>query len=129
MVRGGGGESEGTRAEGGRPPIGLCVPGVWGPRGLLSTAIRRDFSERKRWQAQLADADRQRAVLARHFSPNMVEELMRSGGQLNDVRAQPITVLFADIFNFTAMSATTPITEVIGLLRRFHALVEEAVFA
>jgi PAS domain S-box-containing protein len=85
-------------------------------------------SERMRLQTQLADADRQRAVLARHFSPNMVEELMRSGGQLDAVRTQPITVLFADLFNFTAMSATTPMTEVIELLRRFHTLVEDAVF-
>jgi adenylate cyclase len=85
-------------------------------------------SERMRLQTQLADADRQRAVLARHFSPNMVEELMRSGGQLEAVRTQPMTVLFADLFNFTAMSATTPMTEVIELLRRFHTLVEEAVF-
>ena len=122
-------EFEAMHADGSRLPIELSVTEVLLPEGRLFTGILRDISERKRWQAQLADADRQRTVLARHFSPNMVEELMRSGGQLDDVRAQPITVLFADIFNFTAMSATTPMTEVIELLRRFHALVEEAVFA
>jgi len=53
---------------------------------------------------------------------------MRAGGQLDAIRTQPIAVLFADLVNFTAMSASTPVTEVIELLRRFHALVEEAVF-
>jgi PAS domain S-box-containing protein len=122
-------EIEAIRADGSRLPVELSVTDVALPEGHLFTGIVRDVSERKRLQAQLADSDRQRAVLARHFSPNMVDELMRSGGQLDAVRTQPITVLFADLFNFTAMSATTPMIEVIELLRRFHTLVEEAVFA
>ena len=89
-------------------PIELTVTEVPLPQGRLFTAIIRDVSERKRFQPQLADSDRQRAVLARHFSPNMVEELMRTGGQLDAVRTQPIAVLFADLFNFTALSATMP---------------------
>jgi adenylate cyclase len=58
----------------------------------------------------------------------MVDELMRTGGQLDAVRTQPLTVMFADLFNFTALSAAMPMTDVVGLLRSFHALVEEAVF-
>jgi PAS domain S-box-containing protein len=122
-------EFEATRADGTRVPIELSITEVLLPEGRLFTGILRDISERKRLQAQLADADRQRAVLARHFSPNMVEELMRSGGQLDLVRTQPIAVLFADLFDFTAMSATRPMAEVIGVLRQFHALVEDSVFA
>jgi adenylate cyclase len=53
---------------------------------------------------------------------------MRTGGQLDAVRTQPIAVMFADLFGFTALSATMPATDVVGLLRSFHALVEEAVF-
>ena len=87
-----------------------------------------DITDRKRAEAQLSDTERRRAVLARHFSPNMVDELMRTGGQLDAVRTQPIAVMFADLFGFTALSATMPATDVVGLLRRFHALVEEAVF-
>jgi PAS domain S-box-containing protein len=122
-------EFEAIRAGGSRLPIELSVTEVLLPEGRLFTAILRDISERKRLQSQLADADRQRAVLARHFSPNMVEELMRSGGQLDRVRTQPIAVLFADLFDFTAMSATRPPAEVIELLRRFHGLIEDSVFA
>jgi PAS domain S-box-containing protein len=87
-----------------------------------------DITDRKRAEVQLSDSERQRAVLARHFSPNMVEEVMRAGGQLDDVRTQPIAIMFADLFGFTALSATMPATDVVGLLRSFHALVEEAVF-
>ena len=87
-----------------------------------------DITDRKRAEAQLSDTERRRAVLARHFSPNMVEELMRTGGQLDAVRTQPIAVMFADLFGFTVLSATMPATDVVGLLRSFHALVEEAVF-
>jgi PAS domain S-box-containing protein len=87
-----------------------------------------DITDRKQAEAQLSDSERRRAVLARHFSPNMVEELMRAGGQLDAVRTQPIAVMFADLFGFTALSATMPATDVVGLLRSFHALVEEAVF-
>jgi PAS domain S-box-containing protein len=87
-----------------------------------------DITDRKRAEAQLSDSESRRAVLARHFSPNMVEELMRTGGQLDAVRTQPIAVMFADLFGFTALSATMPMTDVVGLLRSFHALVEDAVF-
>jgi PAS domain S-box-containing protein len=121
-------EIEAQRADGTLFPVELTVTEVPLPDGRLFTAIIRDISERRKFQQQLADGDRQRAVLARHFSPNMVEELMRTGGKLDAVRTQTIGVLFADIFNFTATSAAMPRNEVIELLRRFHSLVEEAVF-
>src|SRR5262245_51933679 len=121
-------EVEALRADGTVFPVELTVTEVPLPEGRLFTAIIRDISERKRYQQQLADGDRQRAVLARHFSPNMVDELMRTGGQLDSERTQVIGVLFADIFNFTATTAALPQHEVIDLLRRFHQLVEEAVF-
>jgi adenylate cyclase len=121
-------ELEAQRADGSVFPVELTVTEVPLPEGRLFTAIIRDISERKKFQQQLADGDRQRAVLARHFSPNMVDELMRTGGKLDAVRTQTIGVLFADIFNFTATSSAMPRNEVIELLRRFHSLVEEAVF-
>jgi PAS domain S-box-containing protein len=121
-------EFEALRADGSRIPIELALTEVPAPQGRLFTGIIRDVSERKRFQSELLDSDRKRAVLARHFSPNMVEELMRAGGQLDAVRTQPIAVMFADLFGFTALSATMPMTDVVGMLRSFHALVEEAVF-
>jgi len=122
-------EFEALRADGSRVPIELAVAEVPVPQGRMFTGILRDISERKRFQTQLVDSDRKRAVLARHFSPNMVEELMRAGGQLDAVRTLPIAVMFADLFGFTALSAAMPMIDVVGLLRSFHALVEEAVFS
>ncbi len=121
-------EVEGQRADGSLVPVELTIAEVPLQRGRLFTGILRDISERRRFQAQLSDTERRRAVLARHFSPNMVDELMRSGGQLDAVRTQPLTVLFADLFNFTALSATMRVSDVVELLRSFHTLVEEAVF-
>ncbi len=121
-------EVDGLRADGSLVPVELAIAEVRLPQGRLFTGILRDVSERRRFQAELSDIERRRAVLARHFSPNMVDEMMRTGGQLDAVRTQPITVMFADLFNFTALSAAMPMTDVVGLLRSFHALVEEAVF-
>jgi PAS domain S-box-containing protein len=121
-------EFDARRADGSLVPVELAMTEVQLPQGRILTGVLRDISERRRFQAQLSDAERRRAVLARHFSPNMVDELMRTGGELDAVRTQPITVMFADLFNFTALSATMPMTDVVGLLRSFHALVEEAVF-
>jgi PAS domain S-box-containing protein len=121
-------EVDGQRADGSLVPVELAIAEVRMPKGRLFTGILRDVSERRRFQAQLSDTEKRRAVLARHFSPNMVDELMRTGGQLDAVRTQPLTVMFADLFNFTALSAAMPMTDVVELLRSFHALVEEAVF-
>ncbi|NJM53108.1 MAG: PAS domain S-box protein, partial [Blastocatellia bacterium] len=80
----------GRRKDGSEFPLEMSGS-VWETNeGLFYTAIIRDISERKRYQQQLADGDRQRAVLARHFSPNMVDELMRTGGKLDTVRTQTI---------------------------------------
>ena len=121
-------ELQGRRADGTLLPVELTVTEVPLPEGRLFTAIIRDISERKRYERELAEGERQRAQLARHFSPNMVEEMMRLGAQADAVRTQPIAVLFADLMNFTALSARRPPVEVVALLRQFHALVEDAVF-
>ena len=74
-------------------------------------------------------AERERANLARYFSPNMVDELAESDQPLGTVRTQNVAVLFADIVGFTAASAMEPPENVIKMLRQFHARMEHAVFA
>jgi len=121
-------ELEGQRADGGRVPIELALSEVpLGDRRLF-TAILRDITERKRFERALAAAEAKRAQLARHFSPNIVEEILASGTSLEATRQQQAAVLFVDLFNFTALSGAMPGQEVIRLLREFHGLVEEAVF-
>jgi PAS domain S-box-containing protein len=121
-------EVEALHADGSHIPVELSIAEVPVPEGRLFTAMMRDISERKRIEAQLGLAERQRAQLARHFSPNMVEELMRSGGRIGAARTQPMAVLFADVYDYTEMSAAMSGEQVIDLLREFHAIVEDAVF-
>ncbi|HEY1383125.1 MAG TPA: PAS domain S-box protein, partial [Dongiaceae bacterium] len=121
-------EVEALCADGGHIPVELSITEVPLAEGRLFTAVMRDISERKRFEARLAAAERQRAQLTRHFSPNMVEELMQAGGRIGTARTQPMAVLFADLYDYTEMSAAMSGEQVIALLREFHAIVEDAVF-
>jgi len=122
-------EVEGLCADGGLIPIELSVTEVPLAKGRLFTAILRDLTERKGFQHQLGEAERKRANLARYFSPNMVDELMQSGGDLERARTQIVTMLFVDLIGFTTLSAQLSSVEVIELLRECLAFFEEAVFA
>ncbi|TXH33913.1 MAG: GAF domain-containing protein [Rhodospirillaceae bacterium] len=88
----------------------------------------RDITDFKQLESQLAAVQLQRAQLARHFSPNMVEELIRAGDATGLAREQSIAVLFADIYGYTELVATMPGEKIIELLRDFRKLVETAVF-
>jgi adenylate cyclase len=92
--------------------------------GVLSLAAWRG----RRLVQRQAEAERQRANLARHFSPNMVDELASSDEPLGAVRSQPVAVLFADIVGFTQVSEALPPERVIELLREFHGRMSQAVF-
>ncbi|MEM9140572.1 MAG: adenylate/guanylate cyclase domain-containing protein, partial [Pseudomonadota bacterium] len=75
-----------------------------------------------------ASAERERANLARYFSPNVVESLSHNDDPLKQVRSQDIAVLFVDIVGFTSYAADRPPHEVITTLRDFHGRMEACVF-
>ena len=75
-----------------------------------------------------ARLERERANLARYFPPATVDRLARQDAALAQVREQDAAVLFADVVGFTHWSERHAPTEVIGLLREVHAMLEEAVF-
>ncbi|MCB1451831.1 MAG: adenylate/guanylate cyclase domain-containing protein [Nitratireductor sp.] len=77
-------------------------------------------------QAALAS---ERANLSRYFPPNLVDELAQKTKPVGEVRSQEIAVLFADIVGFTHFAENHEPTEVVAVLRRFHALLENAVFS
>jgi class 3 adenylate cyclase/PAS domain-containing protein len=89
----------------------------------------RDITRRMEVQQVLSETERKRANLARYFSPNMVSDLMQSGGRLTEARTQIVTVLFADIWSFSRVSARLSGNDVMSLLREYLGLVEKAVFA
>jgi adenylate cyclase len=75
-----------------------------------------------------AGVERERANLARYFSPNVVDELSSNDEPLKQVRTQNVAVLFVDIVGFTAYSDMKAPHQVIATLREFHALMEHEVF-
>jgi PAS domain S-box-containing protein len=121
-------EIEGLKADGTRVPIELTVAEVPLPEGRLFTGILRDITERRELEKQLAEAEKLRSSLARYLSPNVVDEVMRTGGRIAAARRLNATVLFADLINYTALSADMSSEQVITVLREFHGIVEDAVF-
>jgi len=91
---------------------------------MLSAVVVRS----RRMVAREVAATRQRANLARYFAPTMVERLAGRDSALGESRVQSVAVLFADIVGFTSMAEAMPPGEIIGLLRRFDAAMETAVF-
>lgn len=77
---------------------------------------------------QQAALERERANLARYFSPNVVEELAHNDQPLKEVREQKVAVLFVDIVGFSAYAYGRDPAAVIETLREFHKLMGDQVF-
>ena len=90
----------------------------------LSLAVRR-YGRLVMGHAAL---ERERANLARYFSPNVVEALSRNDEPLKQIRTQDIAVLFVDIVGFTRYAAERSPQAVIETLRQFHQRMEGEVF-
>lgn len=61
--------------------------------GILAMVVWRS----RQLVVQQAEVTRQRASLARYFSPNVLDEVMDSVGPINTVRKYDVAILFADI--------------------------------
>ncbi len=90
----------------------------------VALTVRRAGQQLRRHAA----VERERANLARYFSPNVVDQLSHNDEPLKQVRTQEIAVLFVDIVGFTAYAADKAPEEVIATLRGFHAAMEREVF-
>ncbi|WP_419906173.1 adenylate/guanylate cyclase domain-containing protein [Hoeflea sp.] len=90
----------------------------------LSVTVRR-YADLLMGHAAL---ERERANLARYFSPNVVEELSNNDEPLKQIRTQDVAVLFVDIVGFTKYAASRESEEVITTLREFHKRMENEVF-
>ncbi len=92
--------------------------------GILAMAVSRFRS--LAWNH--AQAERARSNLARHFSPNMVDELAEVDDPLGSSRNQHVAILFADIVGFTGLAEGRRPDEVFTLLRDVLGLMEARVF-
>jgi adenylate cyclase len=92
--------------------------------GIVATVVSR--------ARHLADdytkAERARINLARHFSPNVVDQLASDDEPFGPIRRQDVAVLFADIVGFTAYTEDHPPEQVFEMLREFHRRMEQVVF-
>jgi adenylate cyclase len=92
--------------------------------GILAITVRRS----NRLLIGHAAVERERANLARYFSPNVVAELSQNDEPLKQVRHQEVAVLFVDMVGFTALAGTLTPEQVIATLREFHGRMEQEVF-
>jgi len=94
----------------------------------VSTILAMAVWRTKRLMNRQMLAERERANLARYFSPALVDELSDVDEPLGAVRSQNVAVLFADIRGFTTMSEKQTPEQTIALLRAFHGRMADAVF-
>ena len=92
--------------------------------GALAAVVHRS----RRLNTGQVAAARERANLARYFSPNVVEALAGRDQPVGTTQRQDVAVLFADMVGFTTMAETIRAREVMDLLRDFHGRMEDQVF-
>jgi len=73
--------------------------------------------------------DRIRRLFARYTSDAVVDELLKSGEVVLSGEKRDVTVLFADIRNFTSIAETYPPDQVMGLLNGVLGRLTDAVLA
>jgi adenylate cyclase len=88
--------------------------------------------ERARLHERVAEEKRIRGRLERYHSPHVVEEIIGdsgAAGAVNGVRTGNVTILFADLVGFTALSEKMAPEALAALLTRFFTLSSDAVFS
>ena len=96
----------------------LIISGIIATVAMRASKLADDY----------AKSERARSNLARHFSPNVVDELASNDEPFGPIRRQDIAVIFADIIGFTAYTEEHPAEQVFQLLREFHRRMEAVVF-
>lgn len=73
------------------------------------------------------ETERIRKLFARYTSDAVVEEILKSGGVVLTGEKREVTVLFADIRNFTAMAESLSPERVVGILNDVFGCLSDAV--
>lgn len=92
---------------------------------IATILVLRNVSANLRVKA----VERERANLARFFSPKIIDQLVDIYTPFSFARRQSASVVFADMIGFTAYSSGKPPDLVIGVLRDLLQLLSEAVFS
>ena len=78
---------------------------------------------------RVAQEQLRRERLGRYFSPQVAEHLERHGDLAAAGEAREVTILFADLRAFTALSERLTSAEVVAMLNAYHSRMVEALFA
>jgi class 3 adenylate cyclase len=112
---------------------GFAVDGAAPLRSIVSLVsilittilVLRSLSANQR----VKEVERERANLARFFSPRIVDQLVGIHIPFSFARSQPAAVLFADMIGFTSYSSGKSPALVIDMLRDLLRFLSEAVFS
>jgi adenylate cyclase len=77
----------------------------------------------------VADERVRRERLGRYFSPQVTEVIEARGGEVASGEAREVTLLFSDLRDFTATSASLDASAVVALLNAVHGRMVDVVFA
>ena len=95
----------------------VAVPAIAGLGALLSGQLARFFAEDKRRQ-------RMESAFGCYLAPQIVRQLSEEGSDLKlGGEVREITVMFADLSNFTAISDTLSPTELMELTNRYFKVI------
>lgn len=122
-------EMTALRADGSEFPIEISVVQVILGDEILYASFMRDLTERHSTEQRMRGVERERANLARFFSPQLVEHMIAIETPLKHDSYQPATVLFVDMVGFSKFCAENWPRTVIDTLRDLLAILSEQVFA
>ena len=104
---------------------------VWAVLALAGVAAVCLYNTRTTLQlvARAASEQRRRERLGRYFSPQVAARVERLGDEDAAGESREVTILFSDLRDFTALSATMPSEGVVAMLNEYHARRVDTVFA
>ncbi len=95
---------------------------------IVAAILALNGKRTNRLLVRQAEVARERANLARHFPPNIVDQMAGRDQPLRAVRSQQVAVMFVDIVGFTSLAERKSAEDIVVLLREFHRRMEAAVF-
>lgn len=96
--------------------------------GVIAAGVVYLDSRIRSLMANVAQDEARLARLGRYFSPAVSTQLLDLGRQAGDPMRVPITVLFADLRGFTAMSSELTPEQVVMMLNECHGQMVEVIF-
>lgn len=111
---------------------GSTLPGTLGAGVLtLTVALVCEFARQRRIEMVQGICTEQlrRERLGRYFSPAVAVEIQREGDGLNEARYTEVTVLFADLRDFTTLAEHLETREVVALLNEYFECMVQVIFA